>query len=68
MTSNYFEPNAAPEEVIKKKSEKRKILMRFKTQQDVFDFVKKTGIQLTHKRNVSIIYPLPRDVFSLMDD
>ncbi len=67
MTSNYFEPNAAPEEIIKKKSENRKVKIRFKTKQDVLDFVKKTGIQLTHKKNVSIIYPLPPDVFSLME-
>ena len=67
MTSNYFEPSAAPEEAILKKKAPKKIKVRFKTKEDVFAFEKKTGISLTHKKNVSIIYPI-KDVFSLLDD
>ncbi len=52
----YFEPSKPPEEVVQ--SGGKKILrIRFKTREDVENFVAKTGINLVHGRTNKISYP-----------
>ncbi len=57
MAQIYYEPNAAPEEVIKaKEKEKRVIKIRFDSREDLVDFVNKTGISIPHKKKYSIFF------------
>ena len=54
----YFEPNAAPEEVQKsKQTNKRKLIMRFETENDVRLFTEKTGINLVRNKLNKIDFP-----------
>ena len=57
-SKKYFEPNAAPEEVQKQQSAKRKIIMRFENEEAVRLFTKKTGIQLFRNRLNKINFPI----------
>lgn len=58
----YFEPNAAPKEVLNKKS-KRKLLIRFENEDDVKEFQNRTGIRLIRNKHNLVSYP----VNSLLD-
>jgi hypothetical protein len=54
----YFEPNAAPEEVQKSKQlSKRKMIIRFETENDVRLFTEKTGINLVRNKLNRIDFP-----------
>ena len=44
----YFEPDGKPKE-LEKTTDSRAINMRFASQEDLDDFVKKTGIHITSK-------------------
>lgn len=45
--SRYFNPDAPPETQEKKKQ----IKVRFKTQQDLIDFINKTGLSVSKQEN-----------------
>lgn len=57
-SEKYYEPNAAPEEVQKRKQmTKRKLIMRFETENDVRLFTEKTGINLVRNKLNKIDFP-----------
>lgn len=58
-SEKYFEPNAAPEEVQRhKQTSKRKIIMRFESENDVRLFTEKTGINLMRNKLNKIDFPI----------
>lgn len=66
--NGYFEPNAAPVEVLNKKSTKRIVRVRFRNQADVGDFIQKTGIHVDvnkTRRHVYTTTPTLTDLFGI---
>ena len=53
--ADYYEPNAAPEDIAK--NERRKVIVRFMTEQDVKQFTDKTGISLMYDKKNKILFP-----------
>ena len=65
-TRRYFEPNAAPEEVLNQ-SGKRRVTIRFMTEQDAKDFVAKTGISLHYGKVNHVEFPLTTNLSSFFN-
>lgn len=58
-STKYFEPSAAPEEVLKQQqSSRRKIIMRFENEEAVRLFTQKTGIHLVRNKLNKISFPI----------